>query len=78
LTATLSDSTALAETLHMAEVSSFFTLWFNSRRSNDPSGFGNCAMCFVISYSTILSGKKMKLSGRRGFVREFGVGADTE
>jgi hypothetical protein len=58
LTASLSDSTALAETLHMAEVSSFLTLWFNSRRSNDPSGFGNCTMCFVISYSTILSGQK--------------------
>ena len=39
-TATLSDSTALAETLHMAAVSSFLTLWFNSRRSNDPSGLG--------------------------------------
>jgi hypothetical protein len=37
-----------------------------------------CTMCFVISYSTILSGKKMKLSVRRGFVREFGEGADTE
>src|SRR5258706_13392581 len=54
----------------MAEVSSFFILWFNSRRSNDPSGFGNCTMCFVISCSAIvLSGQKLKLSVRCGFVR---------
>jgi hypothetical protein len=59
LTATLSECTALAETAYMAEVSSFFILWFNSRRSNDPSGFGNCTRCFVISCSTIvLSGQK--------------------
>jgi hypothetical protein len=51
LTATLSDCTALTETAHMADVSSLFILWFNSRRSNDPSGFGNCTMCFVISGS---------------------------
>ena len=51
---TLSDRTALAETAYMAEVSSFFILWFNSRRSNDPSGFGNCTRCFVISCSTIV------------------------
>ena len=43
----------LAETAYMAEVSSFFIRWFNSRRSNDPSGFGNRTMCFVISCSTI-------------------------
>jgi hypothetical protein len=36
----------------MAEVSSFLILWFNSRRSNAPSGFGTCTMCFVISRST--------------------------
>jgi hypothetical protein len=42
------DRTALA---HMTEASSFFILWFNSRRSNDPSEFGNRTMCFVISCS---------------------------
>jgi hypothetical protein len=55
LTATSSDSTALAEILQIVLVSSLFTLWFSSRRSNDPSGFGNGAMCFVISGSNDVS-----------------------
>jgi hypothetical protein len=45
----------LAETAHMVEVSSFFILWSNSRRSNDSSGFGSCTMCFVTSCSTLCS-----------------------
>jgi hypothetical protein len=47
--------TALVETVYIAEVSSFLILWFNSRRSNDPSGFGNGTTCFVISCSRIVS-----------------------
>ena len=66
----LSDRTAFAETTYIAEVSSFFILWFNSRRSNDASGFGNCTRCFVIACSTICSlWLKMTLSVRRSFVR---------
>lgn len=67
MTAGLSDRIALAETAYMAEVSSFFILWFNSRRSNDPSGFGNCTRCSVTSCSTIvLSGQKRMPIVRRG------------
>ena len=38
MTATSSEATALAEIVQIMLVSSLFTLWFNSRRSNDPSG----------------------------------------
>ncbi|GLR87923.1 hypothetical protein GCM10007857_46350 [Bradyrhizobium iriomotense] len=55
MTAASSDPTAFAEIVQIVLASSLFTLWFNSRRSNDPSGFGNGAMCFVISGSNDLS-----------------------
>jgi hypothetical protein len=55
LNAASSDSTAFADIVQIVLVSSLFTLWFNSRRSNDPSGSGNGAMCFVISGSNDLS-----------------------
>jgi hypothetical protein len=58
LTATLSDCTALAETLNITEVSWFAILWFNSRRSNDPSDFGSSTMYFVISVSSDFPGQK--------------------
>src|SRR6516162_5749027 len=49
----------------MAEVSSLFILWFSSRRSNDPSGFGERTMCFLISCSAmILSGQSATCSRR--------------
>jgi hypothetical protein len=67
LTITLSDCTALAETAHIADVSSFFILWSNSRRSKDPSEFAKCAMCSVITCSNELFSPTD--SGRRGFVR---------
>jgi hypothetical protein len=47
----------------MAEVSSFFILWFNSRRSNDPSGFGNCVFRHFLLHDYSLW-PKMKLSVR--------------
>jgi hypothetical protein len=65
LTVTLSDCIALAETAHMADVSSFLILWSNSRRSNDPSGFGNGATCSVISRSNELF--SLTKSVRHGF-----------
>jgi hypothetical protein len=37
-----------AEIVLMAYVRSLLTLWFSSRKSSDPSGFGNCTICFVI------------------------------
>jgi cytochrome bd-type quinol oxidase subunit 1 len=67
LTATLSDRIALVETAYMAEVSSFFILWFNSWK-NDPSGLVTYnVFCHFVLHDCSLAKNEAKRC--RGFVR---------
>jgi len=60
----------------MAQVSSLIILWFNSRRSNDPSGFGNCTMCFVFTLlhdCSLEAGRWLRLRSDGNTVRRRGA-----